>query len=117
MAAVAAGWALMHRHLSAGRRKWFGDKLDNDENLVERAGHLARLFPAAFVVMGHTHTPVQVPVAEGATTYINVGSWHEAERKEEFPTYRAARTHLEIHPSAAGPEAAVRTWSQGGVAR
>ncbi len=117
MAAIAVGWALMHRHLSARRRKWFGDKLDNDEKLVERAGHLARLFPAAFVVMGHTHTPVQVPVAEGATTYINVGSWHEAESKDEFPTYRAARTHLVIHPAAAGPEAEFRAWSKGGVVK
>jgi UDP-2,3-diacylglucosamine pyrophosphatase LpxH len=115
--AIAVAWTLAHRHLSARRREWFGDKLDNDEKLVERAGHLARLFPAAFVVMGHTHTPVQVPVAEGATTYINVGSWHEAESKDEFPAYRAARTHLVIHPAAAGPEAEFRAWGAGGAVK
>jgi UDP-2,3-diacylglucosamine pyrophosphatase LpxH len=117
MGALAVGWALTHRHLSARRREWFGDKLDNDAKLVERAGHLAHLFPAAFVVMGHTHTPVQVPVAEGTTTYINVGSWHEAESKDEIPAYRAARTHLVIHPAAAGPEAEFRAWSAGGVVK
>jgi UDP-2,3-diacylglucosamine pyrophosphatase LpxH len=117
VAAIAVGWTLVHRRLSARRREWFGDKLDNDEKLVERAGHLARLFPAAFVVMGHTHTPVQVPVADGATTYINVGSWHEAESKDAIPMYRAARTHLVIHPAVAGLEAEFRAWRAGGVVK
>ena len=51
--------------LTARREAWFGEKLDNDATLVERAGHLAHLFPAAFVVMGHTHSPAMVPVAAG----------------------------------------------------
>ena len=98
--------SLMHRHLTAQRKVWFGEKLDNDAILVERAGHLARLFPAAFVVMGHTHTPAMVSVAEGAATYVNVGSWHEAEATSA-DTFRAARTHLVIHPNDSGPAGGV----------
>jgi UDP-2,3-diacylglucosamine pyrophosphatase LpxH len=112
--AVALGWLLGHRRLTLRRRAWFGEKLDNDETLVERAGHLARLFPAAFVVMGHTHTPAVVRVAAGAT-YVNVGSWHEAEiTGREAPASRAARTHLIIHPAPEGPTAAFLAWSPEG---
>jgi UDP-2,3-diacylglucosamine pyrophosphatase LpxH len=115
MAAVAVGWLLVHRVLTARRKKWFGEKLDNDETLVERAGHLARMFPAAFVVMGHTHTPAMVPVAEGSATYVNVGSWHEAEGEQDRPAlYRAARTHLVIHPAESGPRAEFLAWSPDG---
>ena len=114
MAGVALGWLAAHRQLAARRRLWFGEKLDNDATLVERAGHLAHLFPAAFVVMGHTHTPAMVAVAEGST-YINVGSWHEAEDEADKPaSYKAARTHLVIHPAATGPKAEFLEWSPGG---
>jgi UDP-2,3-diacylglucosamine pyrophosphatase LpxH len=114
--AVALGWWLANRHLSAQRRAWFGERLDNNETLAERAGHLARLFPAAFVVMGHTHTPAMTQVAQGGTTYVNVGSWHEAEPREDdvSPPFRAARTHLVIHPEADGPTAQFLAWGADG---
>jgi len=113
MVAVGLGWVLAHRKLASRRRVWFGDNLDNDATLAERAGHLARLFPAAFVVMGHTHTPAMVSIAEGTATYVNVGSWHEEEAsgEEGASTYRAARTHLVIHPAPAGPTAEFLAWS------
>jgi UDP-2,3-diacylglucosamine pyrophosphatase LpxH len=116
IAAIAFGWLWAHRRLAVQRREWFGEKLDNDEILVERAGHLARLFPAAFVVMGHTHTPAIAPVAEGAATYVNVGSWHEAEPTSDRD-FRAARTHLVIHPNDAGPRAEFLAWSADGPRR
>ncbi len=117
-AAVAGGWLLAHRYLSARRKRWFGEHLDNDAALVERAGQLATLFPAAFVVMGHTHQPAMVPVASGAT-YVNVGSWHEAEPStpQEPGAYRAARTHLVIHPAASGPVAEFLAWQADGPRR
>jgi hypothetical protein len=116
MVAVGVAWLLAHRQLTLRRRQWFGEKLDNDETLVERAGHLAHLFPAAFVVMGHTHTPAMVPVAEGAATYVNVGSWHEAEPNGEDDdlAFRAARTHLVIHPAPSGPTAHFLAWGMDG---
>jgi UDP-2,3-diacylglucosamine pyrophosphatase LpxH len=119
LAGVAAGWWLVQRHLAARRRAWFGEHLDNHETLAERAGHLARLFPAAFVVMGHTHVPMRIPVAQGTATYVNVGSWHEAEAGQEGEGggFRAARTHLVIHPALGGvaaPTAEFMTWSPEG---
>jgi len=117
LGAILGAWILAHRFLSAQRVAWFGAKLDNDEMLVERAGHLAKLFPAAFVVMGHTHVPVQAPVADGSATYVNVGSWHEPEPGPNAAhPYRAARTHLVIHPAAEGnaPKAEFLAWGSTG---
>jgi hypothetical protein len=102
---VMAAWALANRHLSSQR------KLEPDDLLVDRAAHLAKLFPAAFVVMGHTHVPQRVAVGDGTSTYINVGSWAE---EEEDPltsgSYRAARTHLVIRTDDSGPVAEFLAW-------
>ena len=108
---VVAAWALFHRHLSGQRT------VDPAELLVSKASQLAKLFPAAFVVMGHTHTPVHVPA--GAATYINVGSWAEEEDTAELGdgqtshNPRAPRTHLVIHMREARPEAHLFTWESG----
>jgi hypothetical protein len=102
---VVLAWILLHVYFSRQRT------IDPAEQMVERAAHLAKLFPAAFVVMGHTHIPVAVPA--GAATYINVGSWaEEAPETEEpsAPAYRAARTHLVIHVRNEQPEAQFCTW-------
>ena len=115
MGTVALAALYAHRLLSARRKVWFGEKLDNDATLVERAGHLATLFPAAFVVMGHTHSPAMVPVAQGTATYVNVGSWHEAADEADRPaSFKAARTHLVIHPAEAGPVAEFLAWAPAG---
>jgi UDP-2,3-diacylglucosamine pyrophosphatase LpxH len=117
MGTVALAALFVHRQLTARRKVWFGEKLDNDGTLVERAGQLATLFPAAFVVMGHTHSPVMVPVAQGTATYVNVGSWHEAEAEVNKPaTFKAARTHLVIHPGTAEakPVAEFLAWAAAG---
>jgi UDP-2,3-diacylglucosamine pyrophosphatase LpxH len=90
-ASIALAWVLGHRHLAKRRQ------LDPAEQMAERASHLARLLPAAFVVMGHTHAPLERPVADGTATYINLGSWAEEEDEIGEPAYRAARTHLVIH--------------------
>jgi hypothetical protein len=101
---IIGGWIVMHRYLAKSR------KVDPDEMLVDRAGRLAKLFPAAFVVMGHTHTPARVPVAEGAT-YINVGSWAEDEDEATMANgHHAARTHLVIHLAESGPVAEFLAW-------
>lgn len=100
--AVIGVWTALHLILSRLR------KVDPGAQMTERAAHLARLFPAAFVVMGHTHAPVSTRAGEA--TYINVGSWAEQEEEPE----RAARTHLVIHMTAAGPEAHFRTWAPEG---
>ena len=104
---VIAAWALFHRHLSSQRT------VDPAEQLIVKAAQLASLFPAAFVVMGHTHTPVYAPA--GDATYINLGSWAEDEATDEpeDSTPRATRTHLVIHVKDARPEARLFTWESG----
>jgi hypothetical protein len=109
---VLAGWLAIHRQLTRSR------KVDYDEELVERAGRLAKLFPAAFVVMGHTHTPVELKIAEGTSTYINVGSWAEQEADGEgASSYKAPRTHLVIHPGTSGAIAEFLRWEADGPRR
>jgi UDP-2,3-diacylglucosamine pyrophosphatase LpxH len=101
---VVVAWVLLHVYFSRQRT------IDPAEQMVERAAHLAKLFPAAFVVMGHTHIPAAVPA--GDATYINVGSWAEEapETEKSAPVYRAARTHLVIHVRNEQAEAHFCTW-------
>jgi hypothetical protein len=105
-AAVILTWGLVHRYLSSRR------KVDPTKELMERATHLSRIFPAAFVVMGHTHVPKEVPA--GSATYINLGSWAEEELVEGADAMhapsRAARTHVVIHVNDAGVKARFCTW-------
>ncbi len=107
---VLAAWAFAHRHLVRQRHVCPSD------HLAERASHLARLFPAAFVVMGHTHIPARVPVHEGTSTYVNVGSWSENEGDSASGT-PAARTHLVIHPKSSGAQGELLTWDPAGGPR
>lgn len=70
--------------------------LNATDALRRSAAQIARLFPARFVVMGHTHEPVRERVAAD-TTYFNVGAWavDELELPEGAPI-AAHRTHLVI---------------------
>jgi UDP-2,3-diacylglucosamine pyrophosphatase LpxH len=104
-------WAVTHRHLARRRHA------DPASQMLERAAQLAKLFPAVFVVMGHTHTPARVALNDGASTYINVGSWAEEEADTEGlgrNAHRAARTHLVIHPTDHGPVAEFLAWGSDG---
>lgn len=105
--AIAGAWGFFHWYLGSKR------KVDPADELIERAGRLAKLFPAAFVVMGHTHIPVKVAVnqgqLEGQATYINLGSWAE-EEEATVPDAQAARTHLVIHPCESGAVAEFLKW-------
>ena len=103
--AILPVWALIHLGLARQRH------VDPSRQLADRATQLATLFPAAFIVMGHTHIPQTVRA--GAATYVNVGSWAE----HEDGTERAARTHLVIHVTPEGPEAQFCTWSATGPER
>ncbi len=79
-------------------------KIDPDIELGLRAGALARLFSAPFVVMGHTHVPRRQLVAGGAT-YVNLGSWSESVGQI------ATRTHLVIQGAPGAVRAELRSWS------
>jgi UDP-2,3-diacylglucosamine pyrophosphatase LpxH len=103
---IVAAWVLAHVYLAKQRT------LDPAEEMAARAGTLARLLPAAFVVMGHTHIPVEQPVSAGSdATYINLGSWAEEEELQGAShPYRAARTHLVIELEDGRPKAELRAW-------
>jgi UDP-2,3-diacylglucosamine pyrophosphatase LpxH len=104
---VVLGWILGHCQLARKRI------VDPGQRMLESATHLAKIFPAAFVVMGHTHTPAKVAINNGEATYINVGSWAEEEGDtggSADNVYRAARTHLVIHRGDQGPVAELLVW-------
>lgn len=103
---IVAAWVLAHVYLAKQRT------LDPAEEMAARAGTLARLLPAAFIVMGHTHIPVEQPVSDGGdATYINLGSWAEEEELQgDAHPYRAARTHLVIELDDGRPKAELRAW-------
>jgi len=95
--AVIAAWVAVFfllRHLR---------KIDPDIELGLRAGALARIFSAPFVVMGHTHVPRRQPIAGGAT-YVNLGSWSECVGQN------ATRTHLVIDGEPSALRAELRSW-------
>lgn len=108
---ILGAWAVAHRYLASQRQ------LDPAEEMAARAGTLARLLPAAFVVMGHTHIPLEQPVTGGGdATYINLGSWAEEEELDTHghAAYRAARTHLVIELDEGRPVAELRAWKDEG---
>lgn len=86
--------------------------IDPAAALAERAHHLARLFPTAFVVMGHTHVPTTQPIAHTSATYVNLGSWADeaADAESGEVSHHPSRTHLVIHRGDGGPTAELRAW-------
>lgn len=110
-ALVAIAWPFAHWLLARQRT------LDPAAEMFERAHHLARLLPAALIVMGHTHTPQQQAMA-GGTTYINLGAWTEDEPTSPGKaTVPAPRTHLVVHIAQGHAVADFRTWSPDGPRR
>lgn len=103
---VLPAWWLIHRSLSRKRH------VDPQGELASRAASLSRLFPSAFVVMGHTHVPVRMAVDAGGATYVNTGSWAEEEGAlpDDGFKHHAARTHLVIRDREMGPEGELLAW-------
>lgn len=101
---VALAWVALHVALSRAR-----GSVDPAAEMRRRVKDIAELFPAPYVVMGHTHVPVVHEVAD--VTYINVGGWsEEAPDPSEPKPYRAPRTHLVIHDHPEGPSAHLHAW-------
>lgn len=110
-AAAAATLAL----LGLGRLwRRMRDTLEPSAELRERSALVARLFPAALVVMGHTHLP-EKHAASDTTTYVNLGAWAEDDVEEGLqPNLPATRTHLVV--AGAGDDAVTElfTWRDEG---
>jgi hypothetical protein len=82
--------------------------------LRAQAPRVARLFPAAFIVMGHTHLPEVVAVPTESTTYVNLGSWSEESEMDDSPVaLPATRTHLVVEQSGSDAVAELYVWHAG----
>jgi hypothetical protein len=112
-AALSAGSLL---GLLALGRAWrrLRDSLEPSAELRERSGSVARLFPAAFIVMGHTHLPETRATAEHST-YVNLGTWAEDDVADgRSPSLPATRTHLVVTSQDGKPVAELMTWHASG---
>lgn len=88
--------------------------LEPSAELRERSTRVARLFPAAFIVMGHTHLPETRPATADAT-YVNLGAWAEEDAPDgQLPSLPATRTHLVVQRVNGRPIAALLTWGPSG---
>lgn len=108
---IALAWALGHRQLARQRT------VDPGERMIERAASLATLFPAAFVVMGHTHTPARMAINDGEATYINVGSWAEEEGDAGEPVDKSTAPPVPISSFDAAPRGPSPSFSSGMATR
>jgi hypothetical protein len=85
--------------------------IDASQSLREHAPRIAALFPAAFVVMGHTHSPEVRPGADGDSTYVNLGAWAEEEMEDgSVSSLPASRTHLVLQHVDGRPVAELFRW-------
>jgi UDP-2,3-diacylglucosamine pyrophosphatase LpxH len=82
--------------------------IDASQALRDGAARVASLFPAAFVVMGHTHLP-EVHDA-GEHTYVNLGAWAEEDAPDGGTRASASRTHLVLEDKDGRPVASLLTW-------
>jgi UDP-2,3-diacylglucosamine pyrophosphatase LpxH len=98
-----------------GRRIWLVRRTpEPSAELRERSALVAHLFPAAFIVMGHTHLPEVKATAEHST-YVNLGAWAEEESPDGSPcALPATRTHLVLTTVGDTPSAELRIWDGDG---
>jgi UDP-2,3-diacylglucosamine pyrophosphatase LpxH len=110
---VLATWLAVHTYFTMSRR------VDPADEMLSRARGVANVLGAAFVVMGHTHQPVEAVLEAGVSRYINLGSWAEEEETEgeHGAGYKAARTHLVIEMEGDEAKAELRAWAAEGPKR
>ncbi len=85
--------------------------IDASQSLREHSSRVARLFPAAFIVMGHTHLPELSKSDDGDSTYVNLGAWAEEDTPDgSAPGLPATRTHLVVEHVDGKAVAALMSW-------
>ena len=101
--------------LAVSRKLWLVRTTpEPSAELRERSALVARLFPAAFIVMGHTHLP-EMKATAAHTTYVNLGAWAEEESPDGSPpALPATRTHLVVTRVGDKPSAELRIWDPTG---
>lgn len=108
--AVLAGLVIWHKSARV---------FDPPSALKRGAAHIAKLFPARFVIMGHTHSPAMEKIDDGST-YVNLGGWAvddldvaepAAGTEGDAAPHDAPCTHLVIRHVDGQPRAELRGWS------
>jgi UDP-2,3-diacylglucosamine pyrophosphatase LpxH len=94
---VCVTMAVVSWLLSLARRD-----IEPSGELRERAARVARLFPAAFVVMGHTHLPEVRTASGNPSTYVNLGAWANGDGVDGGEAGLGSRTHLVLSEAADG---------------
>jgi len=86
--------------------------IDQCAALREGALRVVKLFPARFVVMGHTHAPAMEALGADST-YVNLGGWavDDLDLAEGEAAPEAPRTHLVIRHENGEPRAELRRWN------
>lgn len=113
VAGIAVGFWGLSLLLARVRRD-----IEPSRELRDGAARIARLFPAAFVVMGHTHLPEVTRTEGSVATYVNLGAWADdgtggTERSGESESSVATRTHLVLHQEDDGvPIAELFVWDE-----
>jgi UDP-2,3-diacylglucosamine pyrophosphatase LpxH len=80
---VGAGSIVLVASLSIGYALvGSGDNCSPQATMLHNAAHIAKLFSARWVVMGHTHEPTMQAVSASAN-YVNLGSWGEDDPPDE----------------------------------
>jgi hypothetical protein len=89
-----------------------GSNRSPQATMLHNAAHIAALFSARWVVMGHTHEPVLQPVSESAS-YVNLGSWGEDDPPDERVTQRNhGGTFLLVRKHAGDFQAELMRWDE-----
>ncbi len=81
---------------------------DPHKKMLTIPDRIRRIVHAPFVVFGHSHHPVALPLSEGGM-YFNTGTWVATER----PGLLHAFTHVMIRHEADGPHATLCQWRDG----
>jgi UDP-2,3-diacylglucosamine pyrophosphatase LpxH len=86
--------------------------LEPTDRMRENANHIAGLFDARWVVMGHTHQAQVTPLKDERATYVNLGYWGEddvpEEREQNAP--RSPCTYLVIRHQDGDYQAELLSW-------
>lgn len=92
-----------------------GSNSSPQSTMLHNAAHIAELFSARWVVMGHTHQPLLQAVSKSAS-YVNLGSWGEDDPPEERSSRSSATgTFLMLRRRAGDFHAELMRWSESGA--
>jgi hypothetical protein len=89
-----------------------GDNVSPQATMLHNAAHIAQLFSARWVVMGHTHQPTMQAVSASAN-YVNLGSWGEDDPPDERTAHgNALGTFLVLRKRADDFFAELMRWDE-----